>query len=258
MGASGTPLEENNPDTKIIYSKKDDNNENPLDERFLGKKLKVQSVFEQAIIDLDAQKFTKFCGFVHKDSNLRGENLGGKIKFNEKFLNLDEEEVQRWGWHEIQHTLTQREHLQEGLDPENQLLLYLFVLHPSLVDLHTRMLNKYEEYKNKGFPFCRPLLPIPDKFADVKDGSDDYFSPLELLSLLKGYECYLRQTKSGNKLHTDPSEFIEAFKPQDLELLDPKYRITLGKWVVANNPEVTNPKRTVIKRTETGVEIAEK
>jgi len=210
-------------------------------------KQKVQNIFEQAIADLGTTGITKFSGFLFEDSNLRGTNLSGTIRFNEKFLNLDEQELQRWARHEIQHTIT----LQEGFKAEDMRLPYLFILHPSVVNLHERMTTVYNKYKNMEFPFLRPILPIPEKYADVKGGSEDYFSPLELLSLLRGYECYLQQMKENEKpIHTDPSEFIEAFKPEDLKLLDLEYRIELGKTVLENKPEAAEPRRIVITRTK--------
>lgn len=200
----------------------------------------IREIFSQAILDLNAGDFTWFRGFVYEDSNMRAKHMNGEIHFNEKHINMSFDETQRWARHEVQHSLTN----QESLHAKDASHFHLFVLHPNVVDLHRRMRMFYEEHKKLGYPFLREVEDLPTDFASVGSEYKSYFHPVELISLLRGYECYLeQQVKSDKPLPYDPSEFMGAFKPEDLKLLKAEYRLELADWLIENMPKKTETKK---------------
>jgi hypothetical protein len=103
--------------------------------------------------------------------------------------------------------------------------IWAFTFNKDFVDIHNRMNEFYKKNKEEGYPFDKKMYELPPiNYQELGDRSDSYDHYDELLALLRGYQTYLRQKEAGIETHTQPYEFIEAFIPDDLKLLDRNYR----------------------------------
>lgn len=195
----------------------------------------VTQTYLGAIRELGAEGFTTFDGFYYEDSNARAKASGTTIMANEKFLDIAEDERLRVSQHETQHAINS--YRIDELGAEERKALYAFVLHPTFKDLHDRVESVYNRYLQLGYPFGKTVQPVPEKYSDI-EGFVHYTHPDEILALLRGYECYLKQKETGMDVRTEPYEFIEAFIPQDLELLDEQVRFKLATEVIEKNPHI--------------------
>jgi hypothetical protein len=87
------------------------------------------------------------------------------------------------------------------------------------------MLVFYKKHLAEGSVFEKRMYEnVPKDYNEMALHEDNYDHWDELLAHLKAYEIYLRQKAAGVETTTQPYEFLEAFKPEDLRLLDKDYR----------------------------------
>ncbi len=196
----------------------------------------IEKTYAGAIHELGADNFATFGGYYYEDNNQRARASGSAITVNERFLDIPEDEILRVSRHETQHVINSHR-FNELVDEEGK-ALFAFVLHPRFKDLHHRMESFYSRQQQKGYPFNKTVQPIPTKYSALGNYSVDYTHPDEVLALLRGYQCYLIQKEKGLAVKTEPYEFIEAFIPEDLELLNEQVRFKLATEVIANNPHI--------------------
>ncbi|KKR42547.1 MAG: hypothetical protein UT76_C0021G0046 [Candidatus Woesebacteria bacterium GW2011_GWB1_40_12] len=195
----------------------------------------VAQSYVDAFQELGAEGFATFDGFYYEDSNARAKTSWTTIMSNEKYLDICEDERQRVSQHETQHAINS--HRFDELGEEDRKALYAFVLHPKFKDLHDRVESVYNRYLRSGYPFGKTVQPLSEKYSDI-EGFVHYTHPDEILALLRGYECYLKQKEIGMEVRTEPYEFIEAFVPQDLEFLDEQVRFKLAAELIEKNPHI--------------------
>ena len=203
-------------------------------------KLDVRKTLVKQIFDNSIEKFgltgsVLFSGFFNRDGNLRANHSAHELQFNERFLGLQDPEIERWSWHECQHGVYGLEN--SRMTNDELVERNLFIFHPEFEDFRARMLSHYKKYKETGYPFSRvvPDIPPVNTLETTNTYNKDYTYPDEVLALLMGYRCYLGQGGVGP---IDPAEFIEAFKPEDLKFLDTDQRNAMNEWVKANKPKV--------------------
>lgn len=177
---------------------------------------RIQQAFTQAAEEMGVD--ISFEGFYNEDSNARAKRMGiNTIMFNEKFLDIPQDELQRVGYHEIQHV--------ENTDISNTDQLWGFTFTDQFKDIHNRMLVFYKKHLAEGSVFEKRMYEnVPKDYNEMALHEDSYDHWDELLAHLKAYEIYLRQKAAGVETTTQPYEFLEAFKPEDLRLLDKDYR----------------------------------
>lgn len=199
-----------------------------------AKKAVVQQTFRDVSRDFGLAEVATFQGFYSENSNARARYLGNEFSFNERFLSIPDEEVERVVCHELQHILN-TEVLYKGENPE---FAWLFVFHPSFKDLHQRMKAHYEKHKREGYSFGKEVKGLPAGYDDMISSAVNYAHPDEVLALLRGYERYLVQKEEKGGVSHDPYEFVDAFTPADLKFLDDEYRMKVGQEVLKQKPEV--------------------
>lgn len=179
----------------------------------------VESSFQNATEEMGVE--ITFGGYFIEDSNVRANRTGDRtIMFNEKYIDMPRDELQRVGFHEVQHV----RNLDESNGSETD-QLWAFTFTNQFSDIHNRMLAFYENKLAVGSVFkLKMYKDVPRNYDEMSIHSDSYDNWDELLAHLKGYEIYLRQKEAGIETTTQPYEFIEAFKPEDLRLLDQDYR----------------------------------
>lgn len=180
---------------------------------------RIQQVFTQAAKEMGVN--ISFEGFYNEDSNARARRMGiNTIVFNEKFLDIPQDELQRVGYHEVQHVQNNGE-----FDRPDTGQTWAFTFTDQFKDLHDRMLEFYKTKLSEGAVFEKKMYENAPKNTDeMAQHSDSYDSWDELLAHLKAYEVFLRQKEAGLETTTQPYEFIEAFRLEDLQLLDRNYR----------------------------------
>jgi hypothetical protein len=199
----------------------------------------IKEEYLKAIDEMGASNFATFGGFYHKDDNGRARTSGTVITVNEKYLDIPKDEIERVSRHEVQHVINEQRFRELGAEGGKG--LYAFVLHPSFKDLHDRIEKHFLEQVQKGYHFNKGVKPIPNRYGDIAGlASVDYAHPDEVLALLSGYKHYLRQIGDGLSVNTQPYEFIEAFIPEDLELLDENTRFRLACDLLGDSPNILN------------------
>jgi hypothetical protein len=193
----------------------------------------VEKTYTETIHELGMDGIVTFGGYYNEDSNQRAKASGTVLTVNERYLDIPEDERQRISHHEVQHGINCYRF--NTFDEEEGKILFAFVLHPRFEDLHHRMESFYNIHRQRGYPFNKKVQPIPLKYSDLSDYSVDYTHPDEVLALLRGYQCYLKQLTTGMEVKTEPYEFIEAFVPGDLELLEEQVRFKLATEVTTKN-----------------------
>jgi|GEM_PF-5478136 len=216
-------------------------NEGRLDvepNEMLIKKENITNIFAETAVELGTSDKVEFTGFFYEDSLVRAQTIVNKISFNEKYIDLDTDEIKRWSYHENQHALNQIRFDEICDDPKEGLekakMIYAFVLHPSYKDLHDRVMSVYNKGIKNGLVYAKSVKPLVAKYSDITIGYFDYADPSEILALLRGYECYLKQLSEGKNPKTSAPELTEAFIPEDLKFLDEVYRKKLFNEI---NPE---------------------
>lgn len=200
----------------------------------VAKNNRIQQAFTEAAEEMGVD--ISFEGFYNENSNSRAKRTGiNTIVFNEKFLDIPQDELQRVGYHEIQHV--------ENTDVLNTNQLWAFTFTDQFKDIHNRMLVFYKKHLAEGSVFGKRMYEnVPKDYNEMALHEDSYDHWDELLAHLKAYEIYLRQKTAGIKITTQPYEFIEAFKPEDLRLLDKDYRQqvveSLGERLKDIKPEI--------------------
>ena len=178
-----------------------------------------------------------FKGFYNSDFNDRAKTSGREISINLAFLErISHDELERVVYHELQHVLNNRERDESA--PGDFCEGWLFMFHQAVEDLHQRMLQFFTQHKNQGYQFSKSVSNIPKDINFVDPPSLNYFHPDELLALLRGYKKYLDQKTRNPNIESEPYGFIDAFKPEDLVLLDLKERLKLANEVCTNRPEI--------------------
>lgn len=154
--------------------------------------------------------------------------------FNEKHLSMPDDEKQRIAYHEAQHAYNRTVLNQTG-HPEEA---YLFVLHPSFKNLHERMKKRFKKHTAEGYPFAKTFPPLPTTLDEATNPSDTYVRYDEVLALLRAYSVSLKQNELGQTPNSQPYEFVEAFIPEDLKLLENDYRAELAKKLLGDDEEL--------------------
>lgn len=204
-----------------------------------ARKAEIQNMFIKSREDMGLEDIISFGGLYNEDSNSRAMlTPKDEVKFNEQHILSSTEELQRVTSHELQHVVFEREWLQH----DDSTPLWAFVHHPSTEDLLQRMNNFYEQHLSEGYVFAKCMSTSRENVEDPESIAIDYDDPNEILALLRGYETYLSQVEvSGQVLDHEPYEFVGAFKPEDLKLLDRDYREELSQEVIAERPELIQP-----------------
>jgi hypothetical protein len=199
------------------------------------KKRQIKSLFISELNELNLVGVT-FGGFYSSDNESRASSLGFQISFNERFLKTTPlEEYDRLNSHELQHMKWKNNFT--GIQESRN--MWLFVFHPIFVDLHSRMNTHFEGKASEGYVFGKKVKELPQKYDDLETPSSNYCHPDEILALLSGYKKYTKQCRLQKRiLPTKGYEFIEAFKPEDLQLLDDNYRSQIGEDVLLTNPSI--------------------
>ena len=197
----------------------------------------IAKEFEQAVGGLGLKGFAVFGGFYNEATNARAATNRSSFRFNEHYLEISPEERERVIWHEAQH-IQNYQQLSTNSFPQSE-LWRLFALHPIYAPIHARMMAYYQEQHAAGYPFRKAVDPEPPKsIVELGWGNINYADPDELLALLRGYDRFLRQGGESGKIAYAPYEFIPAFIPENLELLDLNFRHQLAREVIAKNPDV--------------------
>lgn len=220
--------------------------ENPSDEAMLNAKENVVKTFAESASELGVSDKVKFVGFYSIDSTERAGTIHNRIKYNEKYLYINQEELERWSYHELQHAINHTREAELCTDlsvNDKSKMLYAFVLHPSFKDLYTRILDTYTEGIEKGYTYGKTVKVLPKRYSETELSSEDYADPGEVLALLRGYQYYLKQVAEGKNPKTVPPELTEAFKPEDLKFLDEDYRELLWKEIKEKDPTLLETKR---------------
>lgn len=189
----------------------------------LNNKNNIDIFFLDAKKEMGLEDVAKFGDYYFRNDTSRAERNGiDTIRFNEKFLSIPDDEKQRVAYHELQHVQNIVE-IDNSDDSAPQIWVFTFT--ELFSDIHNRMLKFYTKNKNENYQFGKKMYELPPiNYQELSDRSDSYDHYDELLSLLRGYQTYLRQKEAGIETHTQPYEFIDAFIPDDLKLLDRNYR----------------------------------
>lgn len=179
-------------------------------------------------------KYT-FGGFTYSDDYEIAKASDGSITFNEKYINIRDDQIERVLVHELQHA-------ENGSDIRRNdgwyaKECYSFVFHPKFRDLYNRSQIYYAEQVRNGAKLELKFHPLPKTFREAID-TYGYSSPDEFLARLRGYEHYLNQVREGVDVETLPYESIEAFQEDDLKFLDLEYRKDLASELERTNPEI--------------------
>jgi hypothetical protein len=172
---------------------------------------KANKYTEQFVKELGVSN-TSFGGIKRlSNPKARAETIDNKIYINSLWIDqMSEDEIERVIAHEVQHRRT------DFLRGKNDLKLgglsnikKYQELQKRIGDLHDKIIQE------KGNVFAKP--------------KSQYLENWEILSLLRGYEIYRRQVKSGVQVTTQSYEFIEAFTEQDLDFLNEDYLFEITK-----------------------------
>jgi hypothetical protein len=209
-------------------------NESPPDNLEVAKH-DMEQIYIQALEEMGISDIATFGGFFREENNSRAKAGWREVMVNEAWLDIPQDEAERVARHEAQHIVNSQRLFE--LDEQGK-GLFAFVLHPNFIELHGRLESTFNTYKQQGYPFKKIVKPIPARYADIEGPFDNYAHPDELLALLRGYEQYLKQVEQGVDVNPQPYEFIDAFKPEDLALLDEQYRFKLATEVLNANPTI--------------------
>lgn len=198
-------------------------------------KATIRQQFDQAAQELGVGGYAIFGGFYENDSNARAATNRRTFRFNEKYLGIPQQEIERVLYHEAQHI---EDALQLDAPFPDRELWRLFALHPLYLPIHARMLQHFNEHKSAGYPFKKTVESPPESIMDLGWANINYADPDELLALLRGYERFLKQGGETVGVSHEPYEFIPAFTPDNLNLLDLSFRHQLAQEVITSNPDV--------------------
>ena len=198
-------------------------------------KATIRQQFDQAVQELGVGNYAIFGGFYEDDSNARAAANRQTFRFNEKYLGISQQEIERVLYHEAQHIENARQLDAPFPDRESW---RLFALHPLYSPIHAKMLQHFKEHNSAGYPFRKTVEPPPKSILDLGWANLNYADPDELLALLRGYERFLKQGGEAVGIFHEPYEFIPAFTPDNLNLLDLSFRRHLAQEVITSNPDV--------------------
>ena len=153
-----------------------------------------------------------FGGFkVLNNPKARAEVINNQIFINSFWLGkMTKDEIERVIANEVQHTLTDFLRDKKGLE---------------IGGLHNA--KAFQELQQRiGELYDKTIEEKGNVFAKTKS---QYQEIWEVLSLLRSYEIYLDQIKRGIPVTTHPYEFIDAFKPEDLDFLNENYLFEITK-----------------------------
>jgi hypothetical protein len=183
---------------------------------------------------LDVAHVVKYGGTYLEESNARAKTTENRIYYNQKYLGISQNEQERVVVHELQHVQT-HELIRTGTEPQ----IAAFVFHHDFEDLHNRMKQHFLTHRARGYPFAKKYWEISADIDEerVRFGLT-YSHHDEVLALLRGYALFIGQQLHSKRPVTEPYEFIEAFLPQDMKLLNPEYRKNIAAQVLKSRPSL--------------------
>ncbi len=158
------------------------------------------------------------------------------ILFNEKYLTLRNDQIERALVHELQHAQDMNDLAWNEKNESHY--VFGFIFHPTFENLYKRLEQYYREQTEEKGELGLKLLPLPKNFKEMAELAINYATPTEVLARLKGYQHYLNQVSEGMDVETLPYESIEAFKEEDLKFLNLDYRKELASELQEKNPEI--------------------
>ncbi|MEK6733435.1 MAG: hypothetical protein AABY55_07395, partial [Candidatus Omnitrophota bacterium] len=181
------------------------------------------TVPEQSVSSVAAKKYTEkfiqefgtlddnFGGAKElNDPKTRAQAINNDIYFNSLWLDkMTLDEIERVAAHEVQHTRT----------------VFLLKKRDILGGLHN--VTAFQELQQRIGRLYDKI--IQEKGNVLAKPRNHYQSSSELLSLLRGYQVYLKQKKKGIRTRIQPYEFIEAFTSKDLHFLNEDYLFKITK-----------------------------
>jgi hypothetical protein len=201
------------------------------------RKEEIPSVLDSIAKRYFPQLQYEFKGFFHKDSSEIAIKSGeSDILFNQKYLGIRNDQLERVLAHELQHVQDVKD-LGWGDNNESD-YVYGFIFHHKFQDLYNRLEEYYKRVFDEGVQLELEFLPLPKNFREMSELKNNYASPTEILARLRGYQHYLNQKREGINVQTLPYESIEAFKEEDLEFLDIDYRKELSSELKEKDPEI--------------------